>query len=224
MVTRAPAGAASSRSRRFEANTRTASVSAARPQPHAQIDVEMHLDLGTPCPARGLHQPAVARPALIGNAEALHDLQFVGARAHRSPALAARASICSSRISSFSPRNIARMRCDGSLFSGSAEIEIVLELLAFGLLALAHGRTPSGRSTTSARATRRSGRRLRRNARPEWRARLRAPRQHRPPAFRRRRILRPPPADRFAAASATVRPAARGRLPWRSPPWCGASA
>ena len=32
------------------------------------------------------------------------------------------------------------MRCDGSLCSGSVEVEIVLELLAFGLLALAHGR------------------------------------------------------------------------------------
>ena len=39
-----------------------------RPQPHPQIDVEMHLDLGAPRPARGLDQPAVARPALIGNA------------------------------------------------------------------------------------------------------------------------------------------------------------
>ena len=34
------------------------------PQPHAQVDVEMHLDLGAPGPAHGVDQPAVAGRAL----------------------------------------------------------------------------------------------------------------------------------------------------------------
>ena len=49
------------------------------PQPHAQINVEMHLNFGTPRPPRGLCQPAVAGAALIGNGETLHNLQLIRA-------------------------------------------------------------------------------------------------------------------------------------------------
>src|SRR3978361_2067679 len=41
------------------------------PQPHAQINAEMDMKPGTPCPTRGFDQPAVTRTALIRNREPL---------------------------------------------------------------------------------------------------------------------------------------------------------
>ena len=73
------------------------------PQPHAQVNVEMHLNFGSPRPPHGLYQPAVAGAALIGNGEALHDLQLIRAgdagdrAAGRQAASAGRGSLPSRR-------------------------------------------------------------------------------------------------------------------------------
>ena len=215
MVTRAPAGAASSRSRRLEANTRTASCLRRGPQPHPQIDVEMHLDLGAPGPAHGVDQPAVAGTAVIADA-AKRCMICSSIRAERAGVAAGRRDRLGQDLQiedlfllAAEHRQDAMRRQLGQRL---AEIEIIGELLALGLLAVAHASRSSRRSTTSARATRRSGRRLRRSARPESRARRRAPPRHRRPACRHRRRPRPRPADRSAARSAADRPAAPAPL------------
>ena len=123
------------------------------PQPHAQVDVEMHLDLGAPRPAHGFHQPAVAGTPLIGDGEALHDLQLVGPGHAGGRRLGPRAG-AAGRGSLPSRRETAPgCGATAACVSGSAEVEIVLELLALGLLAVAHRGAPSRRSTTSARAS-----------------------------------------------------------------------
>ena len=98
----------------------------------------MHLDLGAPGPARGLDQPAVARAALIGNRKALHDLQFIGAgnAGHRNIRLGHHLQLEDFFLLAPKQRENAVRR---QLVEGSVVVEIVLELLAFGLLALAHG-------------------------------------------------------------------------------------
>ena len=224
MVTRAPAGAASSRSRRLEANTRIASCSAAVHSRirkstlrwtwilvrHAHRTVSIsHLSPGRP------------RSVMPKRCMILQLVRTDGGRRRRS---AAPARICRSRISSFSPRNIARMRCDGNLVQRLAEIEIVLELLALGLLALAHrggqqavrphllaqradqvGVLGEALDQDGARAVERGG----------GIGHLLVGIDER--RGQRLRIV-------LAAASATARPAAPAPPPWRSRPWCGASA
>ena len=194
-----------------------------RPQPHPQVDVEMHLDLGAPGPARGLDQPAVARAAPIGDCKALHDLQFIGAgnAGHRNIRLGHHLQLEDFFLLAPEQRENAVRR---QLVEGSVVVEIVLELLAFGLLALAHGGCHHP-------------------VRPHFLAQApdqvgilgKALHQDRACAFEgccnvRHLLLgvdegrRPRLADRSAAASATVRTMVRARLPWRSRPWCGASA
>ena len=111
------------------------------PQPHPQIDVEMHLDLGAPRPPRGVDQPAIAQAALIGNGKALHDLQLI--RARRAGAGRGRLRIRHDLqfedfllLAAEHRENAVRRQLAQRL----RELEIVLELLALGLLALAHRR------------------------------------------------------------------------------------
>ena len=166
------------------------------PQPHAQVDIEMHLDLGPPRPAHGLDQPAVARTALVGDRKTLHDLQLVGAghAGGRGVCLGLDLQVENLFLLAAEHRQDAVRR---QLVQRFAEIEIVLELLALGLLAFAHRGHHAARPTTSARAMRRSGRRLRRTAPPGSRARRRVLRRHQRPACRRRRKAPPPTCGSF---------------------------
>ena len=110
-----------------------------RPQPQPQIDIEMQLDLGAPRPARGFGQPAITGPALIGDTEPLHDLEFVGAGHAYGRSLRLRLNL---QVENFFLL-AAEQRQDPvrrQLVQRLAEIEIVLELLAFRFLAGAHGR------------------------------------------------------------------------------------
>ena len=138
MVTRAPAGAASSRSRKFEANTRTPSVSAAV---HSRIRRSMlrctwilvrHAQRAVSISQRS------PGPPLIGNRKALHDLQFIraGHAGHRNIRLGHHLQLEDFFLLAPKQRENAVRR---QLVEGSVVVEIVLELLAFGLLALAHG-------------------------------------------------------------------------------------
>ncbi len=116
-VARVPAGAASSRSRRFAAKTRTASSSAAvrsrslRSMPrwtrmrvrHAQRTVSVsHLSAG---------RPRSAIPNRFATIPSYDDGPSVGSSGSRTR----------SRTSSFSPRSMARTRCEGSSVNGSAK-------------------------------------------------------------------------------------------------------
>ncbi len=106
------------------------------PQPHAQIDVQMHLDLGAPGPAHGVDQPAVAGALEVGDAEPLHDLEFVGARhAGGRRFLGLDLQVEDLLLLAAKHREDA---VRGQLGQRLREIEIVGELLALGLLAVAH--------------------------------------------------------------------------------------
>ena len=139
-MTRAPAGAASNRSRRFRREHPLGFLLRRGPQPHPQVDIEMDLDLGAPRPPRGLHQPFVAGAALVGNREALHDLQFIRAdRGRRSgDRLGQHLQVENPLFLAAEHGKDTVRRQFGQRF---AEIEIILEFFAFGLLAAAHGRS-----------------------------------------------------------------------------------
>ena len=106
------------------------------PKPHAQVDVEMHLDFRAPRPAHRFRQPLVAGAALIGNGKALHDLALIGAGGARRHGFSIRLDLQLKHLFLFA----AEHREDAvgrQLGQRLAEIEIVLELFALGLLALA---------------------------------------------------------------------------------------
>ena len=129
-MVRAPAGAASSRSRRLAANTRTASSSAAchnRTLMSTDRCIRMRVRQAqcTVAPSHG----SAARPwSLRPNRPAI--------RASYS-ASSAPGSRVRSRTSSFSPRNRASTRCDGQPRERLAELEVVGELGPLLLLARA---------------------------------------------------------------------------------------
>ncbi len=112
------------------------------PQPHPQVDAQMQQHLGAPRPAHRLPQPAVGGPALVGDAEPRGDagLVLVGVRArlvglggHREDLLLLPAQQCEHAVR-------------GELRHRFGEVEVVGELGALGLLALAHrGGDPAAR-------------------------------------------------------------------------------
>src|SRR3979409_1971419 len=101
----------------------------------------MDLDLGAPAPADGFYQPFVARAALIGNREAPHDLQFVGAdRGLRSrDRLGQHLQVENLFFFAAEHREDAVRWQFGE---GLAKFKIALELLAPGFLAATHGPGP----------------------------------------------------------------------------------
>ncbi len=110
------------------------------PQPHPQIDVEMDLDLGAPGPAHRLRQPFVALASLVGDRKAVHDPQLVeaGHADRRRLGLRLDGEVEDLFLLATEQRQDAVRR---QLRQRLREIEIVLELLAFGLLAGADGRS-----------------------------------------------------------------------------------
>ncbi|MGY2938817.1 hypothetical protein ACVWZ6_008419 [Bradyrhizobium sp. GM6.1] len=107
------------------------------PQPHAQVDVEMHLDLGAPGPAHGIDHPAVAGALKVGDAEPLHDLQFIDARHAGRRWFGLGLDL---EIEDFF--FLAAEHCEdsvrGQLGQRLGELEIVGKLFALGFLAVAH--------------------------------------------------------------------------------------
>ena len=92
----------------------------------------MDLDLGAPGPARGVDQPAVAGTAAVGDAEAVHDLQLVGAGRcwRRRRRLRLDGEVEDLLLLAAEQRQDAVRR---QLVQRLGEIEIVAELGAFGL-------------------------------------------------------------------------------------------
>ena len=181
-----------------------------------------------PGPAHGVDQPVVGRagPARRRRSSAAmrRSNQFGPAAIAATGSSTISGSRVRSRTSSFSPRNTARIRCDGQLGERLGEVEVVGELGARLLLALAHARRQPAALPTSAPAARRSGRRPRRSARRGWPGpRPARPRRRRRPS-RRRRSRRRSPAGRASGRRAARRPAAPAPPRGRSAPWCGASA
>ena len=99
----------------------------------------MRLDFCAPGPARGLHQPLVAGAALIADGEALHDLQLLrtGNAGGRNLRVGLDLQIEDLFLLAAEHRQNAVRR---QFVQRLAELEIIRKLLAFGLLALAHGR------------------------------------------------------------------------------------
>src|SRR5215472_16383217 len=94
----------------------------------------MHLDLGAPGPAHGFGEPGIAGTALLGDAEALHDLQLIGRGNARRRRLRFRLYLQVEDLFLLA----TEQREDAvrwQFVQRLAEVEIVLELLAFGLLA-----------------------------------------------------------------------------------------
>ncbi|MGY3191937.1 hypothetical protein ACVIWU_001303 [Bradyrhizobium sp. USDA 4509] len=110
-----------------------------RPQPQPQIDVEVDLDFGAPGPAHRLGQPFVALAALVGDRKAVHDLELVeaGLAYDRLLRLRLDGEVEDLFLLAAEQRQDAMRR---QLRQRLGEIEIVLELLAFGLLPGADGR------------------------------------------------------------------------------------
>ncbi len=102
----------------------------------------MYLDPGPPGPARRFHQPAVAGAAVVGYAEALHDLEFVAAGRIGNRWRRLRLDLQVEHLFLFAAEhreNTVRRQPVQRL----AEIEIVLEFFAFGFLASSNrGRHP----------------------------------------------------------------------------------
>ena len=150
-MARVPAGAASSRSRRLAANTRDRLLLGRLPQPHPQVHAEADQDPGPPGPADGVGQPAVGRPAAVGDAEALGDPPLVVAVAAGAGA-PARRGLGAPGIQVEVEHLLllaAEQRQDavrGQPGERLGEIEVVGELGARLLLALAHpGDQPAAR-------------------------------------------------------------------------------
>ncbi|RAO44001.1 hypothetical protein ONO86_03664 [Micromonospora noduli] len=121
IVGRVPAGAASSRSRRLVAKTRTASSSAAchsrirRSAPRWMRIRVRHAQRTVSVSQRSAGRPASDTP----NRPAMAASYRVGPVGTASASPASSDSMVRSSTPSFSPRNIARIRCEGSFGYGS---------------------------------------------------------------------------------------------------------
>ncbi len=135
-VGRAPAGAASRRSRKLAANTRDSFFLGPVPQAQPEIDRQRDEDLRAPRPAHGIGEPLVAWPSLIGNAVGAHDAQLVEAdrRARRGIVRLDRQAEDFFPLATEKRQHAMRRH----LAEGFREIEVVAELGACLLLAFAH--------------------------------------------------------------------------------------
>ena len=143
----------------------------------------------------GCARPSGRRPAATGRRPApgpatptrAATISSEALRAAGSAAASSGSSIARPSTPSFSPRNIARMRWEGSLVSGSAWLEPVGELRARLLLALDDRRHQAAAPPQPLAQLSDDVRRPRRTARRGWPARPPARRRRRAPPRRRRR-------------------------------------
>ena len=183
----------------------------------------MHLDLGTPGPACRFNQPFVARAAPVGDAKSLHDLQYIRTRRRRGVGgLSFRVRVYRQIVNFlFLAAKQGKNSMRRKLVQGLTVIEIVLEFFSPPSPCRRGWWRTSNHSTTSALAGRRSDRRLPQSAQPGWdRAPSSAAVMSGTCLSRTTNVLATffgSPCVRRAATPT----AAQGRLPWRSPPWCG---
>ena len=166
----------------------------------------------------------VAGPAPVGDPEACGDARARTGSHSRRSALGLSSFDARSRTSSFSPRNSARIRCDGSFAERLGKIEVIGELRALGLLAVANGRDERARCQICSRrradqfgilgeALDQDGAGALQRLLGVGHALVRDPR-------------RPAAAAADPCDGSASSPSASGPSPppWRSAPWCGASA
>ena len=110
------------------------------PDAQAQVDGELRLDLRAPRPARGVEEPAVARPAAVGDAETMGDRQLEGPeRAARRVGVRVGDQPEIEDLLAFAAHERERP-VRGDFHQRLEEVEIVGEFRPRRLLALAHFR------------------------------------------------------------------------------------